>query len=563
MQQNVEGPMVVPLTDYRPIILRTVSILPDRPDASWQKKFHEGLWLASATLAQPCASAIEEAEGVLKTLKEYCSTISLNEFNQKVFELGHYYRNRFFESIQTIFGLNVPEESIVFEDNGRTAIFAAVQICQPKHVLTTSEEPGHVTLSLRGDDPWAHIPIEQNYVPANDFFHPNRRSKGNKYDRKNIPIDVVEIETLKEKSDEALMIDFVEKYQQSLESDNPIDFVMVPHVSRVGRLLPVKEISKALKKIAKDAGRQLTVVIDGVQAVGRTYAEELLNPFEYADIYLFNSTKGVAAQLTKACLLVEPNLLKSKLEALKQNDVYKPYIRNLQFSESLLSRDQVDKMNPDYFTCVGPTELAGFVGALEAYVGRGPINIEGVKSLGLIEESGLEENAVLSGDGFPFMESHKNRRRVMMAEMKRQRNEVIHALEQIGVTVYDPKGVPIIPHIIILNVPNNRGVMVKRHLQSGMAPVTTARLVGEALRIGLPEDPYIPATRIINEFIRPLLKIMNGPVVSILKAFNQVVIYKDPGIGNWKIGRVDQKLIDSLGINAHVHLEMPDELATE
>ncbi len=518
------------------LILQTTSVLPDRPDGSWHNKFNLGLWLASATMAQPCNSAIEEAEGVLQTLKEYCSLKSA-DFTDKVLELGRHYRQRFYEAIQTIFG-NIPEESIIFEDNGRTAIFAAIQICQPKHVLSTSEEPGHVTLSLRGDDPWAHIPIEQNYLPANDFFHPQRRRHGDLYERKNTLVDTVQIETLEEKSDDALIGDFVHSYQESLKIDKPIDFVMIPHVSRVGRLLPVRKIALALKDIAKENSREVIIVIDGVQAVGRTYAEELLNPFEYSDIYLFNSAKGVGAQLTSACLLIKPELIKNKLPDLLQNQIYRQYLRNLQISETLLTRDKIDKINNGNFTCVGLTELAGFVGALEAYVQRGVTK--------------------LTGESFPMRQSHSDRRKFMMAEMERQRNEVIEKLKQAGISVKDPKSVTIIPHIIILDVPNIRGVQVKKRLQQQDRPITIARLVGEALRIGLPEDPYIRTNRIVDEFIRPLLILMNGETVNIIQAKNQLAMYSDPKNDDWKLGRVDEKLIEYLGKDANVYLGNPE-----
>src|SRR5262249_47875875 len=109
---------------------------------------------------------------------------------------------------------------------------------------------------------------------------------------------------IKDKSDTELVADM----RRALEGLSGPGVIVLPHVSKTGRILPVKEVGRLVAE-RRAAGQPVYLVVDGIQAGGRLSAEGTANPLAYCDAYMFGSAKALGGLLTASSVAMRQELL--------------------------------------------------------------------------------------------------------------------------------------------------------------------------------------------------------------------------------------------------------------
>jgi hypothetical protein len=101
------------------------------------------------------------------------------------------------------------------------------------------------------------------------------------------------------RSDGHIMDEFV----HHLKEDKNLSMVLLLHVSRTGRILPVEEMIHIARKIRPE----LSIFVDGCQAIGRLPFSAIAHIYELADGYIFVGHKAMGAMISGAAV-VKPHI---------------------------------------------------------------------------------------------------------------------------------------------------------------------------------------------------------------------------------------------------------------
>lgn len=278
-------------------------------------------WFANATISHPHAPFIRgpfiTARAVERIMRQ--SRDNPDEANR---ELDNLYRDRITECVGLIRRtFDEPRANVVFAENGTDALALLRHMVAGKEdeVVTTSDEGRLVMRALKGEE---FIRRQENFRQPLGFFKPPEELE--KINGTVTQVDLFDGTTPKTNTQVRNEIMAAVK-----EREPPV--VIVPHVSRTGRILPVEEIGKAIKDHNKTASRRTVFVVDGIQALGRLPHAEIQKPLDYADAYVFTSAKALGASMQGA-ILARKDLIGTHVNRLV-NSAYASRITFDQFHE--------------------------------------------------------------------------------------------------------------------------------------------------------------------------------------------------------------------------------------
>ena len=254
--------------------------------------------------------------------------------------------------------------------------------------------------------------------------------------------------------------------------------LVLPHVVKSGRLLPLHAVSKMVLELRK-LGLNLYLVVDDIQGFTRIDGEISARPSDYCDAYVLASSKALGGPLIASAVVIQPEAVKCFLElaAAKRVADY-PCISHFQFPREMEER-LPDSMIKD--GAVSLPEIVAMRMALKLHFFR--------------------------GQGQTYLERRHNQ----LALVAAQRAEVVAVLNSIaGLTVLEstPER-PLVPSIVSFETP--QGVSpgaLKDALQAGDPIVTPCAPIGRLLRLDIPEYREMPSLDVLRERLSACL---NGP----------------------------------------------------
>jgi hypothetical protein len=450
-----------------------VAVLPEH-GPTWRKKWPN--WWGGATIASPTTSMTAPALHVFKTVKSLLGDLdALNEF---------YVQETQWARSMARDVLQLPGETPVFLDAsgtaailnvsrliGHVALAAAAARGDPGSnsfwTLTTDEGGSLVPATLRGKDP--------NQVDA-VMFQPNSSLFYQADPVMPYPVNIQlsdRVLSLKEKSNDEL----VAEIRRELEKRNSAGLIVLPQVSKTGRILPVKEVG-ALVAEFRSRGLMVYLMVDAIQAIGRLPSEEIAAPLSYCDAYMFGSAKALGGLLTASATALSAELLVdfvAQANACAERGA-KRWFCHFQFSPEWQARldSRLLKLG-----AVSLPEVASMRAGLFYLYTRG------------------------SGADFAA------RRQSSLAEVRVRRRQVVEALSLIeGVSVLcESAGCPLVPSIVCVRFDgvNISPGAVKEALQAGDPIITPSAPINRYLRLDIPEYRAMPSVAVLVTALRKVL----------------------------------------------------------
>lgn len=366
---------------------------------------------------------------------------------------------------------------VVFDASGTSAILLASRICA--HVsaddggfftITTDEGGSLVPAALKGRDP--NEMEATMFQPTSSLFYqaepvlpfPNAVTPQSK---------VIGLSKL----GNGELVEAIKEAARSLSDAGRISGCLVlPHVTKTGRILPIKAVSRAVEEL-KAEGIQLFYIVDDIQGIGRMDAESVANPVSFCDAYLFGSSKALGGLLIASTVVLKRELLEAFLQRAENGfmDRDVAWLSHFQFEPEYEDRFPRHLFKP------------GAVSIPEIVAMR-----EGVRHL------------FLRGEG----ESYSERRRHQLAIVARQRQKVVDALSAIdGIEVLlSTEERPLVPSIICFKVPDAWSPNAfKKAMQASDPIVTPSACIGRYVRLDIPEYRSMPSIDVLVSTIRAIL----------------------------------------------------------
>lgn len=419
-------------------------------------------WFANATISRPHPQFIRMPYVTAKRIEQIMAG-SQNNPQQANLELNRLYEQRIQETVGLIRKtFSEPKASVIFEENGTSALALLRHLLasESDEILTTSDEGRLVVDALKGED---FITRKENFRNPLGFFKPPEKLQP-------IAGNVTQVQLFrgqKPKTNDEILEEIIRAVK---ERQPPV--VIVPHVSRTGRILPVEEIGRAISEHNRHAERETHFIVDGIQAVGRLPHSEIVRPLSYADAYVFTSAKALGASMQGA-IVTRKNIIERNTGRLLSSN-YAPRLCFDQFHDEpetirtfLESRDR-------HFRVSLP-EIHAMSEALQHYLKRREY-----------------EETVLN-------------------QIEKERSHLLRAFRgNKYIQVLKPRpGTPLTPSIVAFELkhPQITTDDLKRALQSREEPITLPALISETnfLRIGLSEiTPRTPKEikQVANEINR-------------------------------------------------------------
>lgn len=366
---------------------------------------------------------------------------------------------------------------VVFDASGTSAILLASRICA--HVsaddggfftITTDEGGSLVPAALKGRDP--NEMEATMFQPSSSLFYQAEPV---------LPFPVAVTPTSKviglSKLSNAQLVEAIKEAAYSLSDAGRISGCLVlPHVTKTGRILPIKAVSRAVEEL-KAEGIQLFYIVDDIQGIGRMDAESVSNPVSFCDAYLFGSSKALGGLLIASTVVLKRELLEAFLQRAEDGfmDPHVAWLSHFQFEPAYEDRFPRHLFKP------------GAVSIPEIVAMR-----EGVRHL------------FLRGEG----ESYSERRRHQLAIVARQRRQVVDALSAIeGIEVLEStEERPLVPSIICFKVPESWSPNAfKKAMQESDPIVTPSACIGRFVRLDIAEYRSMPSIDVLVSTIRGVL----------------------------------------------------------
>ena len=252
--------------------------------------------------------------------------------------------------------------------------------------------------------------------------------------------------------------------------------LVLPHVTKTGRILPIKAVSRAVEELRAE-GVQLFYIVDDIQGIGRMDAESIANPVNFCDAYVFASSKALGGLLIASTVVLKRELLEAFMQR-AENGFMDPDV-------AWLSHFQFEPEYEERF----PNHLfkPGAISIPEVVAMR-----EGVRQL------------FLRGEG----NSYNDRRLHQLAIVARQRRQVVDALSAIdGIEVLEStEAQPLVPSIICFKVPEPWSPNAfKKAMQASHPVVTPSACIGRFVRLDIAEYRSMPSIDVLVSTIRSVL----------------------------------------------------------
>jgi len=405
-------------------------------------------WYANAGINRPFAKYI------LRDAKKCYSDIKTayeSKDHDAVLEYQNYWIANARERIKSIF--DDPKCTMMFDSNGScviSTIAKGLRGLDDKFQTLTFSDQGRLVYSALGfetdsiskfsmnfdqplqllDAPSPRIKIHTKPTPPKevnvlDIFHPNNTYKS-----------------------DALIID---EYRKLLTKNKDIRMVLLLHVSRTGRRMPVEDLIEITHRIRDD----VSVFVDGCQAVGRISWREVKHVYSQADGYIFVGHKALGSMISGVAVLKEG--MERKLEGIANNSLLY-HFRLFQF--------ETERMNELILhRCARTGKHYFFVSAPEAI--------------------SLSEAVIDNSQN--YWEYHK-----IIASRKEDLSQFLNEYDCIRMNL---NNCPIVDDIIAFHTdPPLMAPYIKDYLQRSNEPITVAPLTDNlAVRIAIdPKNPNLP-----------------------------------------------------------------------
>ncbi|MCX8163346.1 MAG: aminotransferase class V-fold PLP-dependent enzyme [Candidatus Micrarchaeota archaeon] len=270
-------------------------------------------WLANPGINRPYARFWSEAGNFYREIKE----LENKKDVKNILKLQNQALVNVRDSIREVFELD-ESYKIIFDSNGSV-------LCSTVAKLFKNKNPRYysLTFSDQGRLVYAAIALEARTVtkfvsnfeqPMAIFEAPLPKKKINvksPFPRSIKTIDIFNFDNTY-KSDAKI----IEEYEKEIKNKN-IDFILLLHVSRTGRILPVEDLIKITRKIRPE----LFVFVDGAQAIGRMSYEKIKNIIKLADGYLIVGHKALGAAIS-AAFIINKNANEAINKKIKQAPFY-------------------------------------------------------------------------------------------------------------------------------------------------------------------------------------------------------------------------------------------------
>ena len=198
-------------------------------------------------------------------------------------------------------GLFDSDGTVVFDANGSCLISTLSK--GVKHggrgleTITFSDQ-GRLVYAALGFEAASMIEFKQNFEQQLGLFdHPYPEAKIAADEGMRPSVHVVDIfkDGRMPKTDGELLADF----ESALKCNKRAGMVLLLHVSRTGRILPVEEMARLARGLLGDA----MIFVDGCQAVGRVPSVEMKKAYRACDGYVLVGHKALGAMIAAAAVL--------------------------------------------------------------------------------------------------------------------------------------------------------------------------------------------------------------------------------------------------------------------
>lgn len=440
----------------------------------WRRKWKH--WWAGATIASPTPEVAVPASQSVKSVKRLMEDVdALNAYYVQETDYTRYW-------VRQLLGLT-PTTPVILESSGTSAIMTATRMFahigrHPSYggiaagigkitrffTVTTSEEGSLVTYALKGKDP--------NEV-KNVMFFPNTSLFFEAAPVLGFPqgVSVEQKAVNLQKHDNAAVVEEIGKAVEELSQGGlSCGCILLPTVSKSGRILPVKEVA-ALVKDLRSRGHNLFFVVDDVQGMARQDAVVHTDPLSYCDAYLFSASKALGGLLIASAVAMREELVHAFVEKTQGKDFPRQKaFAHFQF-ETRFEAELPEWIVKD--SAVSIPELVAMNAAMMYFYHRG------------------------KGDTF------SQRRLAQLALVEAQRAEIVKAISAVpGVSVLTATpSRPLVPSIISFEIDRQGAtpMKVKQALQAGDTIITPTAPVGSFLRLDIPEYRSVPPADVLAD----------------------------------------------------------------
>lgn len=441
-----------------------LSVVPNHGE-SWARKWAN--WWGGATIASPTLSMTQPAAQALRTVRKLVD--DPDALTDYYIQETEYTR----EWVRQV--AQAPDDTpVILDASGTAAILTATRMLSYVAVddsnefwlLTTNEGGSLVPATLRGKNPNAIDKVM--FQPVTSLFYQPEPTLSYP-DGVNVSAQIVNIAT---KSNAEL----IDEIAAAVESKTTPGLIMLPHVTKTGRILPIREVAQLVDRWRRQ-GRKVFLVVDDIQGMGRLQAEAVANPMSFCDAYLFSSAKALGGILVASGVVMKQELLEAFVERFNSCRSKNPCLARFQLSPAFEER-----LDERVFKC-GAVSLPEVVSMRAALY-----------------------NLYIRGKGETFGE----RRQSQMYYMEARRKEVVGALSCIpGLSVLaSSPGRPLVPSIVCFAVHKDSwsASAFKEALQEGNPIVTPSASIGHYVRLDIPEYRSMPSVEVLGKAIAETLR---------------------------------------------------------
>lgn len=442
---------------------------------AWREKWKN--WWAGATIASPTPEVTVPARNSIDAVRRFLAdTVALNDYYLQETDYARYWARKV---------LNLPDDTpVILDASGTSSILFATRMIahigrhpsfrgiaggigqvRKFYTVTTSEEGSLVHYALKGKDP-NQIKNVMFFPTTSLFFEAGpvlSYPQGMEIAEKTV--------NLIRHDNVAVVEEIRAAVEEMSQGGTTCGCIMLPTVSKSGRVLPVKEVAALVAEL-RGQGHNLFFVVDDVQGMGRRDADSMSNPLAYCDAYLFSASKALGGILIASACVMREEHVQVFIEKTRQASFAPahPAIAHFQFEP------RFEAELPDWIMkrgAVSIPEIAAMNAAFMYFYSR--------------------------GKGKTFQQ----KRLSQLAKVEGERAKVVAALSSIpGVQVLQPTPTrPVVPSIISFAI-DREGVTpskVKKALQEGAPIVTPTAPVGPFLRLDIPEYRSVPPCDVLAD----------------------------------------------------------------
>lgn len=437
------------------------SVVPKHGE-SWSKKWAN--WWGGATIASPTREMVMPAHQALKNIQRLAADVpALNDYYQQEADYARSW-------VRDIIG--EPQSTpILFGASGTDAILLATRIlahigCDDTRefwTLTTDEGGSLVPATLRGRDPneMERVMFQPTtaafYEPEPVLPYPD-----------GIGSPLRQIIRLGEKTNTELLAEF----RAALSDVKTPGCILLPHVTKTGRILPIREIGQLVSDL-RAQGKKVYLVIDDIQGIVRVAPEAAASPLSFCDAYLFGSSKALGGILIASAIAIRKEHMDHFVQRVISLNGENPWFAHFQL----------------------PAQYEQELGA--RFLKNSAVSLPELVSM----RAGLY-HLYMRGNG----DSYTERRHNQLAEIAAKREVLVKALRTVpGVEVLEPTpDRPLVTSIVSFRT-RLAPATLKDVLQTGDPIITSSAPIGRYVRLDIPEYRPMPSVDVLVRRLKEIL----------------------------------------------------------